>query len=200
MKSRASGEENRVRIKMMLGAMTLVAVGVLFLVGGMAGQATAQTTGQKLTPLNIRLGLWEITTNMQRTGQMGLPPDMLAKLTPEQRARYEERLKAQGANANRTTTRKNCVTKEKMEKNSMFDDNRAECKRTVVTSTGSRMEVRAECDKQGMKMTIVMAAEALDSGNIKGTMHMTSSGGERSMEMESTFTGKWIGAACGDVE
>jgi hypothetical protein len=166
MKSRRVGRRIVVRIKMMLGTMALVAVGVLFLVGGMAGQATAQTTGQKLTPLNIRLGLWEITTSMQRTGQMGLPPDMLAKLTPEQRARYEERLKAQGANANRTTTRKNCVTKEKMEKNSMFDDNHAECKRTVV----------------------------------KGTMHMTSSGGERSMEMESTFTGKWIGAACGDVE
>jgi hypothetical protein len=200
MKSRTSGRENRVRIKMMLGTMALVAAGVLYMVGGMAGQTTGQTTGQKLTPLNIRLGLWEITTTMQRTGLMGLPPDMLAKMTPEQRARYEERLKAQGANANRTTTRKNCVTKEKMEKNSMFDDNRPECKRTVVTSTGSRMEVRAECDKQGVKMTIAMAAEALDSGSIKGTMHMTTSGGERTMEMESTFTGKWVGAACGDVE
>jgi Protein of unknown function (DUF3617) len=200
MKSRTSGRENRVRIKMMLGTMALVAAGVLYMVGGMAGQTTGQTTGQKLTPLNIRLGLWEITTTMQRTGLMGLPPDMLAKMTPEQRARYEERLKAQGANANRTTTRKNCVTKEKMEKNSMFDDNRPECKRTVVTSTGSRMEVRAECGKQGVKMTIAMAAEALDSGSIKGTMHMTTSGGERTMEMESTFTGKWVGAACGDVE
>lgn len=188
------------RMKMMLGTMALVAMGVLFLVGGMAGLATAQTTGQKLTPLNVRLGLWEMTTSMQRTGQMGLPPDMLAKLTPEQRARYEERLKAQGANANRTTTRKNCVTKEKMEKHSMFDDNRAECKRTVVTSTGSRMEVHAECDKQGVKMTVAVVAEALDPENIKGTMHVTTSGGEHTMEMNNTFTGKWIGAACGDVE
>jgi hypothetical protein len=120
-------------------------------------------------------------------------------MTPEQRARMEERMKAQGENATKARVRKSCVTKEKLEKSTMFEE-RQECKRTVLTSTGSKLEVRAECETRGTKVNVSTVAEALDSENIKGTMQVTASGGEKTMNMDSTFTGKWLGAACGDVE
>ncbi len=91
------------------------------------------------------------------------------------------------------------MTKEKLEKNSVFDDEARQCKRTVVTSTGSRLEVKAECDRQGFKMNVAVLAEALDGENVKGSMHMTASG-DTNMNMESTFTAKYIAASCGDLE
>jgi hypothetical protein len=162
--------------------------------------AALSLAAQKLQPLNVKTGLWEVSTTMTRTGQLPISPDVLAKMTPEQRARIEERMKAQGENAQRARVRKSCITKEKLEKHDMFEE-RQSCKRTVVTSTGSKMEVKAECDSpHGTKINVSTVAEALDSENIKGSMQMSASGAENTMNMNATFTGKWIGAACGDVE
>jgi hypothetical protein len=175
------------RMKMLAVAMLLTA-------------AALSLAAQKLEPLHVKPGLWEVTTNTARTGQMPISPELLAKLTPEQRARMEERMKAQGENATRARVRKSCVTKEKLEKSNMFEE-RQSCKRTVVTSTGSKMEVRAECDSpRGTKINVSTVVEALDSENIKGSMQMSASGGENAMNMNTTFTGKWLGATCGDVE
>jgi hypothetical protein len=44
----------------------------------------------KIQPLNVKLGLWETTHTTTTSGQMPIPPEMLAKLTPEQRAKMEE--------------------------------------------------------------------------------------------------------------
>jgi len=173
----------------------IVVSGLLVLAATAIGLAA-----QKLEPLHVKTGLWEVTTNMTRTGQLPISPDVLAKMTPEQRARIDERMKTQGENAQRSRVRKSCITKEKLEKNDMFEE-RQSCKRTVVTSTGSKMEVRAECDSpRGTKMNVSTLAEALDSENIKGSMQMSASGGENTMNMNATFTAKWIGASCGDVE
>lgn len=162
--------------------------------------AVLSLAAQKLEPLHVKPGLWEVTTIMTRTGQLPISPDVLAKMTPEQRARIEERMKAQGENAQRARVRKSCVTKEKLEKNNMFEE-RQSCKRTVVTSTASKMEVHAECDSpHGTRINVSTVAEALDSGNVKGSMQMSASGAENTMNMNATFTAKWIGAVCGDVE
>jgi hypothetical protein len=162
--------------------------------------AVFSLAAQKLQPLHVKTGLWEVTTNMTRTGQLPISADVLAKMSPEQRARIEERMKAQSENAQRARVRKSCITKEKLEKNDMFEE-RQSCKRTVVTSTGSKMEVHAECDSpHGTKINVSTVAEALDSENIKGSMQMSASGGENTMNMNATFTAKWVGSACGDVE
>ncbi len=64
----------------------------LFLFGG--GAVAAQVATQKLTPLQVKTGLWEVTTNTTRTRQMPMSPDLMARMTPEQRAKMEEGMKA----------------------------------------------------------------------------------------------------------
>ena len=46
----------------------------------------------KYEPLNVKTGLWEVTTTVSTSGQMPIPPDLLAKLTPEQRAKFEQQM------------------------------------------------------------------------------------------------------------
>ena len=43
-------------------------------------------------PLDVKTGLWEVTTTVSTSGQMPIPPDLLAKLTPEQRAKFEQQM------------------------------------------------------------------------------------------------------------
>jgi len=84
---------------------------------------------------NIKTGLWEITELTSMTGippMPAIPPEALANMTPEQRAQVEARMKDSFGGGPKTTTRKYCVTKEKLEKDTVFGDNRNECTRTVM--------------------------------------------------------------------
>jgi hypothetical protein len=169
------------RVKIFLGVLLVCAVG---------GMLAAQS----LEPLHIKTGLWEVTIKMN--GTLPIPPEMLAKMSPEQRAKIEERFKAQmGEN-----TYKECLTKEKLEKNAMFEKDREGCTRTVGTATGSKVDVHLTCDKKGNNIDIALLIEALNSETVKGTTHITSNGGTSAFNMTSTFNGKWVGASCGDVK
>jgi hypothetical protein len=153
----------------------------------------------KVQPLNVRVGLWEVSTTVSSNGQMPIPADLLARLTPEQRARMEERMKANSAGKTRTTTHKNCLTKEKLDRGDTFSEDRKTCTETLVTSTSSTVEVRVVCENEGVKSNGTFHIDALNPENIKGSIHMVAAGGNHSMNMSSTFTGKWIASSCGDL-
>jgi Protein of unknown function (DUF3617) len=110
----------------------------------------------------------------------------------------EERIKARAEGENKTY--KECLTKEKLEKHVMFEKDREGCTRTVSNSTGSKVDVHYTCDRKGNKVDIALLIEALNPETVKGTTHISSSGGTAAFNMSSTFNGKWVGAACGDVQ
>jgi Protein of unknown function (DUF3617) len=62
---------------------------------------TALVQGADFTKPNIKPGLWEVTTNPKMSGQMPIPEEQLAKMTPEQRARLQAAMQA-GAGKHRS--------------------------------------------------------------------------------------------------
>ena len=119
-------------------------------------------------------------------------------MTPEQRARVEAMMKGSG-NA-RTTTVKSCMTPEKMKKHEMFTNDESDCTRTVVSSSGNKLEMRLQCNSNGIKTDGNFRIEAVNSEKRQGSMHMVSTGGDQTMDMISNFTSKWLGPNCGDVK
>jgi hypothetical protein len=150
------------------------------------------------TPLNVKEGLWEVTTTHSMSGMPAtpnIPPDALAKMPPEQRARVEAMMKGT------PDVRKECVTKEKLQKNSAFSNNRGDCARTLVTSTGNKLEVKIHCEEKQTITDGTLVLEALSSDGVKGTMHsVTNSSNGHNMNMDFTFSSKYLGPACGDVK
>ena len=65
-----------------------------------------------LQALDVKTGQWETTTSGQMTGMPAIPPEVLAKLTPEQRAKMESAMGARGAKPIVSTY---CLTKDKLE-------------------------------------------------------------------------------------
>lgn len=156
----------------------------------------------KIMP-NIKTGLWEITETHTMTGMPAMPsipPEALAHMTPEQRAQIEAHMKDSRGGGSKPTTRQYCVTKEKLEKDTLFADKRSECTHTVLTSTTVMTEVKIHCQEKDMTSDGTFKFEALTPENVKGTVRMTTTGKGQTMNMGFDFTSKYLGPACGDVK
>src|ERR1700681_2162338 len=115
-------------------------LGAIILVAG-AALLPAQVLN---VALNVKLGLWEMTSTSETSG---LPPIDTSKMTPEVRARIEAAMKSRGGSPSSPLVRRDCLTKEKLEKYAFQDPqaNDSSCKRTTVTNTPALMEMHVEC-------------------------------------------------------
>lgn len=181
---------------MTLHARVVRRCSVVMMAGGIAlGLASSSAFPQVIkgskVPLNVKVGLWEMTTEVQMT----TPPNIdTAGMTPEQKTRMEAAMKMMQQNAAKPHTTRTCLTKEKLEQG--FMEERGEsCKHTVLESTTTSYGVKFECGGQrpssGEWHFVAVTPEMVKG---KGTMNIQ--GGSSNV----TSTGKWIGAACGNVK
>jgi len=160
----------------------------------------------KITPLNIKEGLWEMTVTHSITGMPAIPPETLAKMPPEQRARVEAAMKQSGMGGPTADVHKECVTREKLDKQLAFDENRKDkdrdqdkdCTRAIVNATGSKLEIKFHCEQSSTDGTLLL--EAVSSDSVKGSMHSVTNSHGRTMNMDFTFSSRYLGPACGDVK
>ncbi len=142
-------------------------------------------------PLDVKLGQWESTMTMATSGIPAIPPEALARMSPEQRLKFEERTKT----TPRTSV--NCVRKEMLDKPFMWGHENKKCTHTIVTSTGSMQDIHVECASEKTKSGGSVHIEAMNSENIKGSVQMTATTGDRTVNISSSFTAKWVGPTCG---
>ena len=142
-------------------------------------------------PFAVKTGTWETTSTTQMSGGPQIPPEVLQKMPPEQRARLEERMHG------RSTTTRNCVTEEDLKKAFNVGDQRSNCTRSVISSSASKQEIKIECSNDRIKTTGIIHIESSGNELVKGTMDMTTTGaGGQDMKINSTFVSKWVGADC----
>ena len=162
--------------------------------GAILTAAVAVWAANTVQPLNVKLGLWEVTTKMTTKGAPPIPAGMLNKLTPEQRARVEAAMKAKSGERTQTYTHKNCLTREKLEHGDF--SNQKECTQKVITSTSSKMELDVTCSFDEVSAHGKISIEALNSENTRGEGTMTASGNGQNSATNSSFTARWLGAKC----
>ncbi len=136
--------------------------------------SAAFTAGEKVEPLNVKTGLWQVTETYSATG---LPA---------------------GIPANHTTNYKTCVTKKDLESNP-FREPDDKCSWKVLNSSASDMEVSGTaCDmgNQGMKADFHLKLHVVDSEHVQGSGDWKADGGGMSMNGRATGNGKWISASC----
>jgi hypothetical protein len=159
------------------------------------GKPTAAST--KLQPLNVKPGLWESTTTYTRAGELPISQATLDRLPPEQRARLEERLKANGTS---TMTYKSCLKKEDLE-NPDFTDKK-QCTWTTLESSSTKAKGSAVCNYPESEMKLSGTGEiiAVDQEHVKGNIHMIATGSGRKMTTDGVLTAKWLGSSCGNIK
>ncbi len=151
---------------------------------------------------NIKPGLWEVTMDPQVSGEMPIPEEELAKLTPEQRARFEAAMKASLAKGAMHRVYKECMTPEKIAKGFDVDKPRedASCQRKVVASSANELTVHDECNNKENKTVSDMHFEVKGGTQAIGKIKVVSTTGSKTMNFNSTISGKWLASSCGGVK
>ena len=175
---------------------------VILLTIGVLLYALTSWGADELKPLDVKPGLWETTVTSQTSGMPPIPPEALARLTPEQRARMEAVLKQREAQGPKTNTTKSCATKDQIDNMfSSFNDNvRQNCKSTVIRSSSTEEDLRLDCSQNNTQVTMNVHVQAINSENVKGTVQMNASGGDNKMNTQTSLTAKWLGSDCGDLK
>jgi Protein of unknown function (DUF3617) len=150
--------------------------------------------GADKTPLNVKTGLWQVTVNRSGSGQLGIPPDVAARLTPEQRAAMESAMKNRAAAPSQPKAYEKCLTKDNLSKDPFSE--KKDCTENVIKSTGSDLQVHETCTNERGKTDADLNFHATDSEHVKGTGHVVSTVGGHNMTVEMNFDSKWVSATC----
>jgi len=151
-----------------------------------------------IQPLNLKAGLWETTLTVQTSGVPPMPPEVLAKLTPEQRAKIEAKAKAAAGEGPKTTVKRSCLEERDVNKpfTLVLGGDERGCKQTVVSSSATKREIRVECSNNSVKGNGTIQMEAITPGDLKVASQWSTTDGSRTMKMTSTATAKWLGPIC----
>ena len=148
--------------------------------------------------LDIKPGLWEITSTHHITGIPPMPKELADKVTPEQRAAMETAFKKEADKGPQTDTDRECITKKEAEQ--PFDLGEAkDCKQTVVRTTRTSQEVRLSCSGE-LKGSGVLRVTTPTPESMTGTLDLQLGDGEDSMKVKSQLQGRWLGPDCGDED
>jgi hypothetical protein len=165
----------------------------LTLCAAFSAAATAAT-------LDVKTGLWEVTSSGETTGTPPIPPEVLAQMSPEQRAQMQAQMAAAMAQSNKPDVTRSCITDKTLQRGLDLDQGqRPDCKRTVVNSSSKQIDVRMECTGE-QKMNGTFHFEATDRQSIRGNLNLVVSNGANTMTMKRTMQGKWLGSDCGSIK
>jgi hypothetical protein len=107
--------------------------------------------------------------NTTVNGRLPITPDMqarLAQISPEQRARIEDYMNNMASGIPKTISYKSCVKKENLDKYPFAGRN---CTYTVLSSTGTKMDVHGVCIlSEGIQDRITAHLQVLDPEHVQG--------------------------------
>ena len=148
--------------------------------------------------LDVKLGLWEITSTHQITGIPPMPKEWREKVTPEQRAAMETAFKKEAEKGPQTDTDRECITKQKAEQPFDVGDTK-DCTQKVVRTTRTTQEVHLSCNGEYTGTGVLRVATPTPE-TMTGTLDLQLGEGKDAMKVNSTLKGRWLGPDCGDED
>ena len=166
------------------------------IVTGVACALLLSTLSAHAAPLDVKLGLWEITYMTQMSGSI-MPESVLKEMSPEQRARIEAVMKKRQEQAPQSHTHKSCLTQDDLNRAFEKNDDSADekCTNTVLTATRTVQEYKIQCTGSAPRSGVARF-EALSRERVKGTMKMNLPNGSVSNQL----SGRWLASDCGKVK
>jgi hypothetical protein len=155
-----------------------------------------------ITAPNIKPGLWEVTSNPKFSGQMPISEEQLAKMPPDRRAKFEAAMQSTLNNEGKPRVYKECMTPEKIARGFEIEkrgDDKS-CKRNVIHSSSSELQIHDECTKPDGKSVTDLHFQVAGGTQMTGKVDVVITTGTRTMTVNSTLQGKWLGANCGTVK
>lgn len=148
--------------------------------------------------LNVKLGLWEITSLTRFSGMPPLPKELVEKMTPQQRAEMAAKIKAASEEEPEPEVRSECITQEDLDK-PFASSNAEECTQTVVRTTRNTQEMRLVCNGK-TKGSGTFRVTTPTPETMTGDLDLKVGEGSEVMTIKGKIKGRWLGADCGDED
>jgi hypothetical protein len=148
--------------------------------------------------LDVKPGLWEITSTHHISGVPPMPKEWQEKVTPEQRAAMETAFKKEAEKGPQTDTERECITQQDAERPFDVADSK-DCTQTVVRTTRTTQEVRLSCNGE-FKGAGVLRVNTPTPETMTGTLDLQLGDDKDAMKVKSQLSGRWLGPDCGDEE
>ncbi len=152
------------------------------------------TVASSAETLNIKTGLWEVTSTSRMSGTPQLPKELAAKLTPAQRAKMEADFKAASKREKQDVDR-SCITQKDIE--NPFHGASENCKQSIVRTTRTSQEVRLVCSGEPKGAGFIRITTPTPETMI-GVMDISMGEGADALTYKANLSGRWLGADCGD--
>lgn len=150
--------------------------------------------------LDVAPGLWEMTSVGKASGMPPIPPEALAHMTPEQRAKMQAAMAEAMGRAGQPQVTRSCLTENMLKRGfDLGESNRENCKETTLNSNPRSFDANMVCVGREHS-TGNLHIEAIDRHTVSGNFDFTASDGTNTMTMKRTIQGKWLASNCGDVK
>jgi hypothetical protein len=146
--------------------------------------------------LNVKTGLWEITSVTEVSGMPPLPKELLDQMTPQQREEMRAAMKAEQAKGPESDTDRECITEKELE--TPFESaDKENCKQTIVATTRTTQEVRLVCAGE-YKGEGFLRVSTPTPTTMTGLLELTAGAGPDAMKIKAQMKGRWLSSDCGE--
>jgi hypothetical protein len=150
--------------------------------------------------LNVKPGLWEFSSVGQASGLPPIPDEALARLTPEQRQQFQAAMQSNMGSASKPKLFKKCITPEEVAHGFDLQESRdSTCQRNVVSASSGEFQIHAVCTRSEGSTTVDSHFQTGGADQVAGTVHVVTTRAGKTMTIDSSVNGKWLGASCGNV-
>ena len=148
--------------------------------------------------LDVKPGAWDMSITTLTSGSL-IPPNLLAKMPPEQRAKFEQSMQARSGKP-MTHNSKECVTQEDLDQDRMLkepqEDGELQSTTRVVSRSSRKLVIERTCPAPRAS-TSQMAMEAKTPETIVDSIDITRAG---SGKVHVDIKGRWLGASCAEIK
>jgi hypothetical protein len=146
---------------------------------------------------NAKPGAWEMTITTLTTG-MPAPPDMLTKMSPEQRAKIEAMMQARAGKPS-THVYPSCITQKDLEEDRIIkeSDDENHCTQQIITKSANKLVLEKRCPAPRAS-TSKMTMEAKTPESIVASIDMVQGSAEGKVHVD--MKGHWLRASCAGIK
>ena len=169
---------------------TLIGSIVLTLLITLSASQAAEPT------LKVKPGAWEMTMNLANEANF-IPPDALAKMPADQRAKMEAMMRARGGQS-QARVHRTCVTQQDLDQNTILkDESEGGCTTKLVSRTSTRLVYQQICaSPQPSTTNVTVDAPTPETVSIIMDRMLAGAAGSGKMEIK----GRWLGASCAGLK
>src|SRR5579859_3291341 len=146
---------------------------------------------------NVKPGAWQMSMSTLLVGNP-LPPEALASMPPEKRAKVEEAMKAR-AGKPVTISHKACVSQEDLDQDRIIrsDRNDSQCTRKVLSKSATRLVMEQTCPEPHASTT-QMTIEAKTPETLAANIVRVRGDGKG--KVVADVKGFWLGPDCAGIK